>query len=54
MPKEFTECVRNNGKVRTISGPNKDYGLKEGQYRHICVLDGKTALGHVKTKKKGK
>ena len=45
MPKKFLECVKNGGKVRTIKlGGNK--------YRHTCTINGKTYLGHIKTKKK--
>lgn len=45
MPKGFLKCVTNGGKVRTIKlGGNK--------YRHKCTLNGKTFLGHIKTKKK--
>jgi hypothetical protein len=36
MPKGFTDCVSGGGRVRTITGPNKTYGLKAGQYCHVC------------------
>jgi len=51
MPKAFEDCVSSGGKVRTVSGPNKQFGLKSGQYRHICIKGGKVHLGHLKTKK---
>ena len=45
MPKAFDDCVKNGGKVRTITlGGNK--------YRHVCTLKGKVSYGHIKTKKK--
>ena len=52
MPKDFMRCVNNNGKVRTVSGENKLYGLKKGQYVHICFLKGKMFKGEIKTKEK--
>jgi len=44
MPKEFTECVKNGGRVRTKK-------LSGNKYVHICFLNGKSYLGEVKTKK---
>lgn len=52
MPKDFERCVKEGGRVRTVSGPNKLFGLKKGEYRHICFLNGKSFLGEIKTKKK--
>ena len=52
MPADFNRCVSNGGRVRTISGPNKLYGLKKGQYVHLCFLKGKSYKGETKTKKK--
>lgn len=48
MPADFERCVENGGKVRTKT-------LSGNKYMHICVLDGKTYAGEVKTKvgKKG-
>ena len=45
MPAAFDNCVKKGGKVRT-----KELG--GGKYMHICILNGKTYAGHVKTKKK--
>jgi hypothetical protein len=46
MPKEFTKCVRNGGRVRT-----KDLG--NGKYVHICYdKQGNSYPGEVLTKKK--
>lgn len=44
MPKEFDECVRKGGKVRTRK-------LKGGRYQHICILNGKVYVGEVKKRK---
>lgn len=45
MPKAFTKCVRNGGRVRTVSrGKNK--------YQHVCFKNGKSTAGEVKTKKR--
>ena len=52
MPKDFLRCVKMGGKVRTVSGENKLFGLRKGQYVHICSKDGKVYRGEVKTKKK--
>jgi len=51
MPEDFERCVKNGGRVRTMSGPNKLFGLKRGEYRHICFLKGKSYLGEIKKKK---
>lgn len=50
MPAAFENCVKNGGRVRTVTGPSKQFGLKEGQYRHVCFKNGRMQLGHVKTK----
>jgi len=47
MPKAFLDCVKNGGKVRTIS-------LSDDKYVKICYLDGKTYRGHIHTKKEKK
>lgn len=44
MPKEFEECVRRGGRVRTKT-------LSGGRYIHVCFIDGKSYAGEVKTKK---
>ena len=50
MPKEFTDCVKNGGKVRTII-VNK----KKGIYMHVCYdKEGKAHPGETHTKKKTK
>ena len=44
MPKAFTECVKNGGRVRTKK-------LSGGRYMRVCFLNGKSYAGEVKTKK---
>lgn len=45
MPADFNACVKNGGKVRTI-----EIGKDGTKYMHICILNGKTYSGDVKTK----
>ena len=52
MPADFEKCVRNKGRVRTVSGPSKHHGLGPGEYIHYCYLEGESFRGEVK--KKGK
>ena len=47
MPAEFDSCVKKGGKVRTKT-------MKGGKYMHICLLDGKSYAGEVKTKQSNK
>ena len=51
MPAGFDNCVKNKGRVVTVTGPNKKYNLKKGQYKHVCILKGGFHQGEVKTKK---
>ena len=44
MPQAFENCVKNGGKVTTISLPGD-------KYYHVCVLNGKRYTGEVKKKK---
>jgi len=44
-PQAFDNCRKNGGKVRTKT-------LPDNQYMHICILNGKSYSGEVKTKKK--
>ena len=46
MPKAFNNCVKRGGRVRTVSGPNKKYGLKAGEYIKFCFIGGKSYRGH--------
>lgn len=52
MPAGFDRCVNNGGRVRTVKGPNKKFGLGAGEYVHFCFLNGKSYRGHTKKKKK--
>lgn len=54
MPEGFEKCVRSGGRVRTVSGPNKEHGLKAGEYCRYCYKDGKSYRGEVKRKHKPK
>ena len=51
MPAPFDSCVKGGGKVRTVTGPSKEHGLKEGEYVHYCTLKGKSHRGYVKRNK---
>lgn len=44
MPKDFTDCIKEGGRVRTKE-------LSEDRYMHICFKDGKSYAGEVKEKK---
>lgn len=50
MPAGFEKCAQNGGRVRRISGPNKEHGLSEGEYVDYCYKDGESYRGEVKTK----
>ena len=48
MPKDFNDCVKNGGKVRTKN-------LKNNRYIRICYdKDGNSHAGEVRTRKKFK
>ena len=50
MPEAFNSCVKNGGRVRTISGPSQKFGIPGGSYLHVCFKDGKMVRGEVKKK----
>jgi hypothetical protein len=52
MPEAFEKCVRNGGRVRTVSGPSKAHGLGPGEYCHYCFINGESFRGEVKKKEK--
>ena len=52
MPAAFEACVKNGGRVRTIGGPSKKFGIQTGQYVRVCFQGGKMVRGEVKTKEK--
>jgi hypothetical protein len=52
MPAEFEHIRKKKGaKIRTVTGPDKHYGLKKGEYRHIAFYKGESVLGEKKRKK---
>lgn len=52
MPKGFEDCVKNGGRVRTVSGPSKEHGLKEGEYQKFCYLGDDSFAGEIHKVKK--
>jgi hypothetical protein len=50
MPADFEKCVKEGGRVRRISGPNKQFGLDKDQYVNVCFINGEMFRGEVKTK----
>ena len=54
MPKAYLKCVKEGGKVRTLTGPrDRKPKLKANQYIHVCIaLDGGRYWGEIKTKKR--
>ena len=54
MPKAFENCIENGGRIRTVSGPDKEHGLKKGEYVHYCYIGGKSYRGEVKKSEKKK
>lgn len=51
MPKDFEDCVKGGGRVRTISGPNKRFGLAAGEFVHVCFNKSGMHRGEKKTSK---
>ncbi len=52
MPKAFDMCAKQKGsRIRTVTGPSKEHGLKDGEFVRFCILNGKSHRGEVKTKK---
>ena len=49
----FNRCVKNGGEVKRATGPDAEFGLKEGEYRDYCWKEGmkKPALGNKKNVK---
>ena len=50
MPQGFEACEKSGGRVRRVSGPNKEHGLKEGEYVNYCYKGGNSYRGEVKKK----
>lgn len=52
MPAAFDAAVKAGGKVRTVTGPDKKFGLEKGQYLHIVFTKGgKMIRGEVRDAK---
>lgn len=51
MSEAFDKCVRNGGRVRRISGPDKHHGLDETEYVNYCWRNGESFRGEVHKKK---
>ena len=51
MPQGFENCRKRGGRIRTISGPSKQFDLQDGEYRHVCWLNNEPHWGEKKTKK---
>ena len=47
MPEEFEKCVKEGGRVRTMT-------LSGGRYRRICFKDGKFYADYIKKKKRSR
>lgn len=53
MPVGFEACIKSGGRVRRVSGPDKEHGLGKGEYVNYCYdKSGNSFRGEVKTKKK--
>lgn len=50
MPADFEKCVKNKGRVKRISGPNKQFGLEKGEYLNVCFLENEMFRGEVHQK----
>lgn len=53
MPQAFDKCQRAGGEIRTITGPNKQWNVAQGEYVRICKVPGKDKWVRGYTKKKG-
>jgi hypothetical protein len=49
-PAGFQSCVDRGGRVRTVSGVDKEHGLAEGEYVKYCYIDDKSFRGEVHKK----
>lgn len=50
MPAGFDNCRAKGGRIVTVTGPDKRYGLKKGEYKHVCILKGEFHQGETKVK----
>lgn len=53
MPADFEKCQRNGGRIRTISGPSKQFNLNAEDFMRVCFLGGDMFRGEVKRKREG-
>lgn len=52
MPQDFINCQNSKGKIRTVSGPNKRFDLKSGEYIAVCFDSKGMHRGEVHKKEK--
>ncbi len=52
MPADFDKCVSSGGRVRTVTGPDKDHGLGADEYVNYCYDKTGSHRGEVKKKEK--
>ncbi len=52
MPEDFERCVNKGGRVRRVSGPDKEHGLQQGEYVNYCYDSQGSHRGHVKKRHK--
>lgn len=53
MPEAFERCREQGGKIRTVSGPDKQAGLAEDEYMHVCIDQSGQMFPGYKKKKQG-
>jgi len=47
MPRDFERCLNTKGhRVRTISGPSKQFNLEAGEFIKVCFLGDRMFRGH--------
>lgn len=48
MPAGFDKCKKDGGRIRTVKGPDKKFGLAKGEYMHVCFLGSQMFRGYKK------
>lgn len=52
MPEGFERCRKAGGKIRTVVGPSRRWGLEKGEYMHICIgQSGGVTRGEIKPRR---
>lgn len=51
MPEGFDKCRRNGGRIVTVSGPDKHWGLGKDEYMAVCWLNNEPFRGEIHKKK---